>query len=367
MYKITVLKGDGIGPEVVDAALDVLNAVNKKYGYEFSLSYGYIGGRALDEYGVSLPEETIDMCQNCDAVLLGAVGGPKWDNVEREKRPEVALLNLRHKLKLFANLRNGKIYPQLVNVSPLKVQSIDIMIVRELTGGMYFGDKAIIDENGIFRAYDVESYTNIEVERIAKIAFQIADKRKRKVMSIDKANILESSRLWRKTVQAVSKEFQDVELEHIYADNASIKLIKNPEELDVLLTNNIFGDILSDELSAVIGSIGMLPSASIGSSSFGLYEPSHGSAPYMTGMNRANPIATILSLALLFDYSLNLCSVAEQIEMSVKKVLDDGWRTSDIYRNEYEYLVGTKEMGELISKALLNLDVSEDDSNPKRS
>ncbi len=351
-YKIAVIPGDGIGPEIVEQGLKVLDKVGQLYGHRFSYTTLLAGGCAIDERGEPLPAETIHTCKKSDAVILGAVGGPKWDGLPGDTRPEKALLGLRGELGLYANLRPAIIYEELKDSCPLKPEiigdSIDIMVVRELTGGIYFGQRGRRQgENGP-EAFDTEAYSEAEVERITRIAFEIALKRKSKVTSVDKANILESSRLWREVVLRVSKEYPEVQLDHLYVDNAAMQLIRDPKQFDVIVTSNMFGDILSDEASMITGSIGMLPSASLGNDSFGMYEPIHGSAPDIAGKNMANPIATILSIAMMLRHTFNLEIEAKAVEDAVSKVLQDGYRTGDIM-SEGMKLVGTKEIGELIT------------------
>lgn len=351
-YKIAVIPGDGIGPEVVEQTIRVLDKIGSVYGHTFEYSKYLAGGCAIDATGEPLPEETVEGCRNSNAVLLGAVGGPKWDTLPGDKRPEKALLGLRGKLGLYANLRTAVLNKELKDACPLRPEivgdGIDIMVVRELTGGIYFGERGI-RENGKMgpEAFDTETYSVGEVERIARIAFDIALKRNRKVTSVDKANILESSRLWREVVERVSKDYPNVSLEHMYVDNASMQLVRNPNQFDVIVTTNMFGDILSDEASMITGSIGMLPSASLGEGSFGLYEPVHGSAPDIEGQDKANPIATILSAAMMLKYTLNLPKEAKAIELAVDRVLEEGYRTGDIM-SPGKTLVGTTKMGELI-------------------
>ncbi|WP_212903310.1 3-isopropylmalate dehydrogenase [Clostridium polyendosporum] len=355
MFKVAVIKGDGIGPEIIDETLKVLDVVKEKYNHKFEYKFVLAGGCAIDEYGIPLPEETIEICKNSDAVLLGAVGGPKWDNPNGKVRPEQALLGLRGALGLYCNLRPALLYAPLRNASPLKDEiigdGIDFCVVRELTGGIYFGERGRSEENGEQVAYDTEKYSVSEVRRIAKNAFEIARKRNKKVTSVDKANVLESSRLWRTVVEEVAKDYSDVTLDHLYIDNAAMQIVKNPRQFDVLVTSNIFGDILSDEASMVTGSIGMLPSASIGEGNIGMYEPAHGSAPDIAGKGIANPLATILSAAMMLRYSFNLDKEAKDIEDAVSKVLEDGYRTGDIMSNGMK-LVGTKEMGDLVVSAM---------------
>lgn len=351
-YKIAVIPGDGIGPEIVEQGLKVLDKVGQLYGHRFSYTTLLAGGCAIDERGEPLPAETIHTCKKSDAVILGAVGGPKWDGLPGDTRPEKALLGLRGELGLYANLRPAIIYEELKDSCPLKPEiigdSIDIMVVRELTGGIYFGQRGRRQGKNGPEAFDTEAYSEAEVERITRIAFKIALKRKSKVTSVDKANILESSRLWREVVLRVSKEYPEVKLDHLYVDNAAMQLIRDPKQFDVIVTSNMFGDILSDEASMITGSIGMLPSASLGNDSFGMYEPIHGSAPDIAGKNMANPIATILSIAMMLRHTFNLEIEAKAVEDAVSKVLQDGYRTGDIM-SEGMKLVGTKEIGELIT------------------
>lgn len=351
-YKIAVLPGDGIGPEVINQAIEVINVTAEKFGHEFQLKEGKLGGCAIDVYGEPLPKETLDLCKSCDAVLLGAVGGHKWDTLPGNKRPEAGLLAIRAGLGLFANLRPAIIYSALKDASPLRSDivkdGIDIMVVRELTGGMYFGERGRVQtENMGEAAYDTEKYSEFEVERITRLAFETAMKRTKKLMSVDKANVLESSRLWREVVVKVAKDYPEVELSHMYVDNAAMQLVRNPMQFDVIVTSNIFGDILSDEASMITGSIGMLPSASLGSGTLGLYEPIHGSAPDIAGQDKANPIATILSVAMMMKYSLGLDEISDVIEKAVENVLNKGYRTGDIASLNTK-VVGTIEMGKLI-------------------
>lgn len=350
-YKIAVIPGDGIGPEVVEQSLKVLEKIGEKYNHKFQFTRLLAGGCAIDATGKPLPEETLETCKKSDAVLLGAVGGLKWDTLPGDQRPERALLGLRGELGLFANLRPAILNKELKDACPLKPEIIgggmDIMVVRELTGGMYFGDRGRRQGKMGEEAYDTEAYSVGEVERIARIGFQIARKRNFKLTSVDKANVLESSRLWREVVVKMSREYPDVALDHMYVDNASMQLIKNPKQFDVIVTSNMFGDILSDEASMITGSIGMLPSASLAEGSFGLYEPIHGSAPDIAGQDKANPIATILSVAMMLRYTFNLEDEAKAIEMAVDKVLEENYRTGDIM-SPGKTLVGTREMGRLI-------------------
>lgn len=352
-YNIAVIPGDGIGPEVVEQTVKVINAVGEKFGHSFFYEYVLAGGCAIDKTGNPLPEETLEACRRSDAVLLGAVGGPKWDDPTAKVRPEQALLGLRGGLNLYCNLRPAVLYAPLRDASPLKDSvigdGIDIQVVRELTGGIYFGDRGFTTVDGIPAAYDTEKYNEEEVRRIAKIAFDAAMKRNKKVTSVDKANILESSRLWRRVVEEVAKDYPEVELNHLYIDNATMQLVRDPRQFDVIVTSNMFGDILSDEASMITGSIGMLPSASLGENSFGMYEPIHGSAPDIAGKGIANPLATILSGAMMLRYSFSLDEEASVIEKAVLKVLEDGYRTGDIM-SEGMKLVGTEEMAKLVLK-----------------
>lgn len=342
-YKIAIMPGDGIGKEISEGAVSVIRKIGEKYNHEFDIKYADIGGVAIDNHGTPLPEETIETCKNSDGIILGAVGGPKWDHLKGEDRPEKGLLNIRKELGLYTNLRPAIVYEPLKNASPLKTEIIgeglDICIVRELTGGIYFGEKGVKEDG---TAYDVLSYNAEEIKRIAIKGFETAMKRDKKVTSVDKSNVLESSRLWRKVVIEVSKDYPEVELNHMYVDNAAMQLLINPTQFDVILTMNMFGDILSDEASMITGSIGMLPSASIGEK-YGLYEPIHGSAPDIAGQDTANPIATILSAAMMFKHSMGLVEEGIAIEKAVEKVLNDGMRTKDIYTGSTK-LVGTKEM-----------------------
>jgi len=348
-FKIAVLPGDGIGVEVTREAVKVLEDIGKKYGHNFELKEGIIGGIAIDKTGNPLPEETIAVCKAADAVMLGAVGGPKWDNLGSGTRPEVGLLGIRKALGLYANLRPAIVYNTLKDASPLAPKVIegglDILVVRELTGGMYFGKKGRYNDPELGEcAYDTEVYSVSEVKRIAKLGFESAMKRNKRLVSVDKANVLESSRLWRSVVLEVAKEYPEVELSHMYVDNASMQLVKNPGYFDVIVTSNMFGDILSDEASIITGSIGMLPSASLGDGGIGLYEPVHGSAPDIAGKNIANPLATILSVAMMLRYSLNLPNEADSIEKAVNAALEAGYRTPDIYVDGC-IKVSTEEMG----------------------
>ncbi|MDD5944552.1 MAG: 3-isopropylmalate dehydrogenase [Clostridia bacterium] len=351
-YNIAVIKGDGIGPDIVEQAVKVTKKIGERFGHKFNMTEALAGGAAIDAVGTALPKETVEVCKNSDAVLLGAVGGPKWDNLPGELRPERgALLGLRKELGLFANLRPAIMHRALSNASPIKHEiigdSLDILAVRELTGGIYFGDKGYREGAYGREAYDVERYSPFEIDRIARIAFDAAMKRNKKVTSVDKANVLESSRLWRSRMEEIAKEYPEVELEHLYVDNAAMQLVRNPKQFDVIVTSNMFGDILSDEASQITGSIGMLPSASLGEGSFGLYEPIHGSAPDIAGMNIANPLATILSVSMMFKYSFGLVKEAKAVEDAVTRVLDKGIRTADIASDGAEY-IGTDAMGDAV-------------------
>lgn len=336
--KIAVLPGDGIGPEVTRAAVDVAKAVSDKFNIPMEFKYGDIGGAAIDKSGVPLPAETVNLCTGSDAVLLGAVGGPKWDGVAPEIRPETGLLQLRKALATFANIRPAKIYTSLSSDSPLKKEivenGIDIHIVRELTGGIYFGDKGEKMRSGVKMAFDEKAYSEPEIERVAVLAFEAARSRRGKVTSVDKANVLRSSRMWREVVDRIAADYPDVEVNHMYVDNAAMQLIIDPSQFDVILTANMFGDILSDEAGAITGSIGLLPSASLGSDRVGLYEPVHGSAPEIAGQGKANPIAAILSAAMLFRYTGQYEAVADAIEKAVEEVMEQGVRTADIAKSD---------------------------------
>ena len=334
-YNIAVIRGDGIGPEVIAEATKVLDATGARFGHTFNYNYVLAGGEAIDKTGRCLPPETVATAKASDAVLLGAVGGPKWDTLPGDERPERALLGLRKELGLFANLRPAMVFDELAEASPLKPELIDggldIVVVRELTGGIYFGEKGFKETEMGPAAYDVELYSEEEVRRIARVAFDMAMKRNKRVTSIDKANVLESSRLWRRVVTEVSAEYPEVELDHMYVDNGAMQLVRNPKHFDVIVTSNIFGDILSDEASQITGSIGMLPSASLTNGNFGMYEPVHGSAPDIAGTGKANPLATILSAGMMLRYTLGLAEEADAIDSAVRKFLNAGYRTADIY------------------------------------
>ena len=349
--KICVLPGDGIGPEIIGEAVRVLKALDLKLEMEEAL----LGGCAVDATGNPYPEATQKLAQAADAVLLGAVGGPKWDNNPREQRPERGLLGIRKQLGLFANLRPAILYPELANASTLKpevVAGLDILIVRELTGDIYFGQpRGIETRNGERFGFNTMHYTESEIRRILRVAFEAARKRNRKVCSVDKMNVLECTQLWRDVAIETGREYPDVELSHMLVDNAAMQLVKNPKQFDVMVTGNMFGDILSDEASMLTGSIGMLPSASLDANNKGLYEPSHGSAPDIAGKGVANPLATILSAAMMLRYTFNLDTTAQRIESAVKKVLASGYRTGDIYETGMKK-VGTREMGDAVIAAL---------------
>ena len=357
---IALIPGDGIGPDVVAEAVNVLNVVAKKYGHSFSYKNVIAGGIAIDQFGKPLPQEQLDICLNSDAALLGAVGGPKWDNLPSEIRPEKALLGLRGGMKVFANLRPAVMWKQLKDACPLKDEivgdGLDILIVRELTGGIYFGERGTSEDQNT--AWDTEKYTRPEVERIIRMGFEYAQKRQKRLCVVDKANILNSSQLWRRVAEDVKADYPDVTLSYMYIDNASMQMVRNPRQFDVIATSNMFGDILSDEASQITGSIGMLASASLGDGTGpGLYEPIHGSAPDIAGKDLANPLATILSAAMLLRYSFGLETEAKDVENAVNAVLDAGWRTGDIAGDIEAVkasgkLVGTKKMGELVVEYL---------------
>lgn len=355
--KLAVLPGDGIGPEIVSEALKVLNSLKSTFGLDIEIDHGLIGGVAYDATGTSFPDETLTLAKAADAILLGAVGGPKWESLDIAVRPERGLLSLRSELNLFSNLRPAVLHPQLVDASTLKpevVAGLDIMIVRELTGGIYFGQPRGVRklDNGERQGFNTLVYSESEIERIAHSAFQIARKRNRRVCSVDKANVLECTELWREVVQQIAEDYPDVELSHMYVDNAAMQLVRAPKQFDVIVTTNMFGDILSDCAAMLTGSIGMLPSASLAVTGKGMYEPIHGSAPDIAGRNIANPLATILSVAMLLRYSLNENQAAEQVEKAVTSALDLGVRTSDIY-SQGTKRVGTNEMGDVVAAAIL--------------
>ena len=357
-FDIALLAGDGVGPEVIAEAVKVLEAVGRKYGHDFALHPGDIGGIAIDKHGAALTQETLKMCRRCHAVLLGAVGGPKWDDPKAKVRPEDGLLGLRKGLKLFANLRPVKVLPMLLNSTTLKpeiIKGVDLVIVRELTGGLYFGKpkKQWRTARGR-RAVDSMAYSEQEIERILRVGFELARGRRKKLTSVDKANVLETSRLWRQIAIELAPEYPDIGLEHMLVDSCAMRLIQRPSDFDVIVTENTFGDILTDEASMLAGSMGMLPSASLagapreGTRNFGLYEPIHGSAPRRAGQNMANPIATILSVAMMLRYSCGLTREAEAVERAVSDVLEAGYRTYDIME-QGKTKVGTREMGDLVA------------------
>lgn len=355
---IAVIKGDGIGPEIINEAIKVLDKTAEKYGHKFTYTDVLMGGCAIDALGVPLPDETVQICTASDSVLLGAVGGPKWDKGAGNMRPEAGLLGIRNALGLFANIRPVKLFKSLSSACPLKdVSDIDIIIVRELIGGAYFGErKTYTDENGYKTAYDTMKYSDYEIERIAKVAFRLAAKRGGGVTSVDKANVLDSSRLWREVIHLVyenNAEYKALQLSDMLVDNAAMQLIRNPAQFDVIVTENLFGDILSDEASMLTGSLGMLPSASLGEGTVGLYEPIHGSAPDIAGQNKANPIATILSAAMMLRFSFDMEKEAGDIENAVEKTLEEGFRTSDIIGGDENLtLVSCSEMGEKIASMI---------------
>jgi 3-isopropylmalate dehydrogenase len=352
MYKIAVLPGDGIGVEIVPEAVKVLKAVGRKFGLEFEFTEAPVGGAAYDVCGHPLPSSTLDLCRRSAAVLLGAIGGPKWDNLPVHLRPELgALLPLRKELELYANLRPCVLFPGLLKASTLKeevISGVDILVVRELTGGLYFGEKKREKTPDGEKATDMLTYSTYEIERILRFAYQAARKRRSKLCSVDKANVLESSRLWRETAKRLANEYPDVQTDYMYVDNCSMQLIRNPGQFDVIVTENMFGDILTDEASMLTGSIGMLPSASIGGQ-VGLYEPAHGSAPDIAGQNKANPLATILSAAMMLRFSFDREEEAVAIEKAVRRVLEEGYRTPDLMEAGLK-LLGTAEMGDLVAE-----------------
>lgn len=350
IFRLTVLPGDGIGPEVMEAAVSVILKMGEHYGVEFELNTELIGGSSYEEYGVPVTDETLQACKESDAVLLGAIGGPQWDKLPHHKKPESALLKLRHALELYSNLRPAKVYASLVEASPLKeevVAATDVMVVRELTGGIYFGSPRGADEN---RGWNTLTYSRPEVERIARIAFELAGKRRNNVTSVHKANVLESSQFWKDVVHEVHRNYPHISLTDMYVDNAAMQLVRDPGQFDVILTQNMFGDILSDLAATISGSLGMLPSASIGDR-HALYEPVHGSAPDIAGQNSANPIGMVNSAAMMFTYSFHMKEAAEDIETAIEKTLAAGYATADIASSDSN-LVSTSEMGELIIKSL---------------
>ncbi|MCR5800070.1 MAG: 3-isopropylmalate dehydrogenase [Lachnospiraceae bacterium] len=357
--KIAVIRGDGIGPEIVNEAIKVLDRVCSVYSHKIDYTDVLMGGASIDVHGTSLTDEAIETCKASDAVLMGSIGGDPntspWYKIEPSKRPEAGLLKIRKSLNLFANLRPAVLFPQLADACPLKREmadkGFDMLIMRELTGGLYFGERKTVTENGIVTAIDTLKYSETEIRRIAIKAFEVARARKNKVTSVDKANVLDSSRLWRKTVNEVAEDYPDVTLEHMLVDNCAMQLVKDPTQFDVILTENMFGDILSDEASMVTGSIGMLASASMNDSKFGLYEPSHGSAPDIAGLNIANPLATILSAAMMLRFSFGLGNEADAIERAINKVLDEGFRTGDIFVEGLKK-VSCSQMGDLVTERI---------------
>lgn len=354
--RITVLPGDGIGPEIIAEAVKVLERVCQKYGHSFEYSYVDIGGCCIDKYGVPITDEGMEKCKSADSVLLGAVGGPKWDSYPAAIRPEKALLAVRKELGLFANLRPTKLFAQLSDASPLKQEivgnGIDLLIVRELTGGVYFGEKKTEEINGELVATDIMPYSESEIERIGRVGFETAMKRNCRLASVDKANVLDTSRLWRRVMHRLSEEYPQVEYSDILVDNTAMQLIKNPTQFDVLVTENMFGDILSDEASMLTGSIGMMPSASLSSGTLGMYEPIHGSAPDIAGKNLANPLGTILSAAMMLRYSFDMPDEADEIENAVNRALDEGYRTGDIM-NEGMKRVSCSQMGDIVASYII--------------
>lgn len=355
-YRITLLPGDGIGPEIMAVAVEVMQVVGQHLNLTFEFQEALIGGAAIDATGEPLPGKTLELCKSSDAVLLAAIGGYKWDTLPRHLRPETGLLGLRAGLELFANLRPAKILPQLIDASSLKrevVEGVDIMVVRELTGGIYFGQPkgVFATETGEKRGVNTMAYAESEIDRIGRVAFETARKRRKQLCSVDKANVLEVSQLWRDRITALASEYPDVELSHMYVDNAAMQLVRNPKQFDTIVTGNLFGDILSDEAAMLTGSIGMLPSASLGASGLGLFEPVHGSAPDIAGQDKANPLAQVLSAAMMLRYGLNQPEAADRIEQAVMKVLDEGKRTGDIL-SEGMTLLGCKAMGQALVEAL---------------
>ena len=345
---IAVIRGDGIGPEIVGETLGVLDAVAQKFGHTFTYKEAPMGGCAIDEFGVPLPDSSLETCLASDSVLLGAVGGPKWDAQPSANRPERGLLKLREAMGLYTNVRPARMFPDLSAACPLRsdiaARGIDFVVVRELIGGVYFGQHTTETVDGEQKAVDIMSYTEHEIRRVAHVAFQMARKRRKRVTSIDKANVLDTSRLWRKTVTAVAEEYPDVELLHMYVDNAAMQIVRDPSQFDVIVTENLFGDILSDEASQITGSIGMIPSSSMGEGARGMYEPIHGSAPDIAGQDKANPIGTILAAAMMLRYSFDMAAEADAVEAAVDRTLKAGFRCGDIM-NEGGKLLGCKAMG----------------------
>ena len=355
-YRVTLLPGDGIGPEIVSGAVRVLEKIGEQYGHSFDFTTCLIGGCAVDAFGTPLPQETVDSCLASDSVLLGAVGGPKWDRGPAELRPEKGLLGIRAAMGLYTNLRPARLYPALKDECPLRAdiveQGFDLMMVRELTGGIYFGERGRREGRYGPEAYDTEAYSVMEIERIARAAFETARKRRRHVISIDKANVLETSRLWRETVHRIAEDYPDVALEDMLVDNAAMQLVRNPGRFDVVVTSNMFGDILSDEASQISGSIGLLPSASLGAGTRGLYEPIHGSAPDIAGQNKANPLATILSAAMMLRYAFGLQREADAVEHAVDRCLLDGCRTADLARGRVSGVLTCEGMTDAVLERL---------------
>lgn len=350
---IAVIKGDGIGPEIIERAVDILKKIEKKYSHQFNLEYVDMGGCSIDKFGVPLTDENLEKCLKSDSVLLGSVGGYKWDNVEPEKRPERGLLKLRKEMNLYANIRPTKIFKPLEYASPLKIIECDFIIVRELTGGIYFGSHSFETVDNMRQASDIMVYREDEIKRIGKVAFDLAKKNKKNVTSVDKANVLYTSKLWREIMNDLAKEYKEIEYNDMYVDNAAMQLIANPSQFGIIVTENMFGDILSDEASMLTGSIGMSPSASLSDGSLGMYEPIHGSAPDIAGKDIANPIGAILSLAMMFRYSFNLFEEAEDIENAVYKTIEENYRTADLMPKDKELSrkyqkVGCSEMGDII-------------------
>ena len=348
---IAVIRGDGIGPEIVGETLGVLDAVAVKFGHTFTYKEALMGGCAIDAFGVPLPDSSLETCLNSDSVLLGAVGGPQWDAQPSANRPERGLLKLREAMGLYTNVRPARMFSDLSAACPLRsdiaAKGIDFVVVRELIGGMYFGRHTTAEVNGELKAEDICSYSEHEIRRVAHVAFQMERKRRKRVTSIDKANVLDTSRLWRKTVTAVAEEYPDVELLHMYVDNAAMQIVRDPSQFDVIVTENLFGDILSDEASQITGSIGMIPSSSMGEGTRGMYEPIHGSAPDIAGQDKANPIGTVLAAAMMLRYSFDMAAEADAVEAAVDAVLREGWRCGDIMQGGGK-LAGCREMGRLI-------------------
>ena len=352
---IAVIRGDGIGPEIVGEAIGVLDAVAAKFGHTFTYQEAPMGGNAIDAFGVPLPDSSLETCLAADSVLLGAVGGPKWDSQPSANRPERGLLKLRGAMGLYSNVRPARMFSDLSAACPLRAdiaaRGIDFVVVRELIGGVYFGSHSTEEVDGEQKATDIMAYSEHEIRRVARVAFDMARKRRNRVTSIDKANVLDTSRLWRKTVTEVAAEYPDVELRHMYVDNAAMQMVRDPSQFDVIVTENLFGDILSDEASQITGSIGMIPSSSMGDGTRGLYEPIHGSAPDIAGQDKANPIGTILAAAMMLRYSFDMAAEDDAVEAAVDKVLKDGYRCGDIL-GESGTLVGCREMGSLIRQRI---------------